>query len=53
VLVDDPISTSGSWTRAHVVTHEPGDTLGFRHDHTRPESATCVEDDTSRLLASH
>jgi hypothetical protein len=44
VLVDDSIWTAGSWTPANIMGHELGHTLGFRHEHTRPEAGTCFED---------
>ena len=53
VLVDDSIWTSGSWTPANIVGHELGHTLGFRHEHTRPESGTCFEDTNWRPLTPY
>ena len=38
------LQTSGSWTPANILGHELGHTLGFRHEHTRPEAGTCFED---------
>lgn len=35
---------SGSWTPGNIMGHELGHTLGFRHEHTRPEAGTCFED---------
>lgn len=35
---------AGSWTPGNIMGHELGHTLGFRHEHTRPESGTCFED---------
>jgi serine protease len=34
-----------------VVRHELGHTLGFRHEHTRPESGACFEDNNWRPLS--
>ena len=53
VLVDDSIWTSGSWTPANILGHELGHTLGFRHEHTRPESGTCFEDNNWRPLTPY
>jgi serine protease len=33
-----------------ILRHELGHTLGFRHEHTRPESGTCFEDNSWRSL---
>ena len=35
---------SGSWTPGNILGHELGHSLGFRHEHTRPEAGTCFED---------
>jgi len=53
VLVDDSIWTSGSWTPSNILGHELGHTLGFRHEHTRPESGTCFEDNNWRPLTPY
>jgi len=53
VLVDDSIWTSGSWTPANIMGHELGHTLGFRHEHTRPEAGTCFEDNSWRPLTPY
>ena len=53
VLVDDSIWTSGSWTPVNILGHELGHTLGFRHEHTRPESGTCFEDNNWRPLTPY
>ena len=53
VLVDDSIWTSGSWTPSNILAHELGHTLGFRHEHTRPEAGTCFEDNNWRPLTPY
>jgi serralysin len=41
------------YTLAGILRHELGHTLGFRHEHTRPESGTCFEDNSWRALTSY
>lgn len=53
VLIDDSIWSSGSWTPTNILGHELGHTLGFRHEHTRPESGTCFEDNNWRALTPY
>lgn len=53
VLVDDSIWSSGTWTPANIMGHELGHTLGFRHEHTRPEAGTCFEDNNWRPLTPY
>jgi len=53
VLIDDSIWSSGSWTPTNILGHELGHTLGFRHEHTRPESGTCFEDNNWRPLTPY
>lgn len=53
VLVDDSIWSSGSWEPVDIMGHELGHTLGFRHEHTRPEAGTCFEDTNWRPLTPY
>jgi hypothetical protein len=53
VLIDDSIWTSGAWEPIDIIGHELGHTLGFRHEHTRPESGTCFEDNNWRPLTPY
>ncbi len=41
------------YTLAGVLRHELGHTLGFRHEHTRPEAGTCFEDWSWRALTPY
>ncbi|WP_139977933.1 matrixin family metalloprotease [Nocardioides litoris] len=53
VLVDDSLTTSG-WSPANILGHELGHTLGFRHEHTRPEAGgVCFEDNNWRPLTGY
>lgn len=52
VLVDDSIWTSG-WSPTNVLGHELGHVLGFRHEHTRPESGACYENSSWRPLTPY
>ena len=52
VLVDDSVTSSG-WPPSNILGHELGHTLGFRHEHTRPESGTCFEDNNWRPLTPY
>ncbi|MCZ6890341.1 MAG: matrixin family metalloprotease [Gammaproteobacteria bacterium] len=55
VLINSSAFTlgSGNLTLTGVLRHELGHTLGFRHEHTRPEAATCFEDANWRPLTSY
>jgi Dual-action HEIGH metallo-peptidase len=45
--------SSGSWEPGDILGHELGHTLGFRHEHTRPEAGTCFEDNNWRPLTPY
>ncbi len=40
-------------TLTGILRHELGHSLGLRHEHTRPESGTCFEDNNWRALTSY
>lgn len=40
-------------TLAGVLRHELGHTLGFRHEHTRPEAGVCFENQSWRALTAY
>jgi serralysin len=41
------------YTLTGILRHELGHTLGFRHEHTRPEAGTCFEDNNWRSLTTY
>jgi hypothetical protein len=47
------LQNSGSWTPGNILGHELGHTLGFRHEHTRPEAGTCFEDNNWYALTPY
>jgi hypothetical protein len=54
ILIDgSAFGNLGPWSLTGVLTHELGHTLGFRHEHTRPESGTCFEDNNWRALTPY
>ena len=54
VLVNaDSLFSSGNWEASDIMGHELGHTLGFRHEHTRPEAGTCFEDNNWRPLTAY
>jgi hypothetical protein len=44
----DVTAFSSSWSLEGILMHELGHTLGFRHEHTRPEAGRCFEDNNWR-----
>lgn len=54
ILIDTScFGNLGAYTLAGVLTHELGHTLGFRHEHTRPDAGTCFEDNSWRALTAY
>ena len=53
ILIDASTWSVTSWTPRGIIRHEIGHTLGFRHEHTRPEAGTCFEDNNWRSLTSY
>jgi serralysin len=54
ILVDcTSFGNINPWSLAGIMRHELGHTLGLRHEHTRPESGTCFEDNNWRALTSY
>lgn len=54
VLIDSSaFQTNSNPTVIGILRHELGHTLGFRHEHTRPEAGTCFEDNQWRALTPY
>jgi len=54
VLIDcTSFGNISPWTLAGVLRHELGHTIGLRHEHTRPESGTCFEDNNWAALTAY
>ncbi|MFP2925658.1 M57 family metalloprotease [Pyxidicoccus sp. 3LG] len=54
VLIDSTsFGNNAPWTLAGILRHELGHTLGFRHEHTRPEARACFEDNNWRAVTGY
>ncbi len=54
VLIDcTSFGNISPWTLAGVLRHELGHTIGFRHEHTRPEAGVCFENNSWRALTPY
>ena len=54
VLIDSgAFGNNGPTSLLGILRHELGHTLGFRHEHTRPEAGTCFEDNQWRELTPY
>ena len=56
VIINDSsfrLNPNGNLSLRGILRHELGHTLGFRHEHTRPEAGTCFEDTDWSPLTSY
>jgi len=54
-ILVNPVSlvTTPGWPPGNILGHELGHTLGFRHEHTRPEAGVCFENLNWRPLTPY
>ena len=54
-ILVNPVSlvTTPDWPPGNILGHELGHTLGFRHEHTRPEAGVCFENFNWRPLTPY
>lgn len=53
VLIDSSQFGPNAWKMENLMAHEIGHTLGFRHEHTRPEAGACFEDRNYQALTAY
>jgi len=53
VLIDNTAFTTQGISLDGILRHELGHTLGFRHEHTRPEAGVCFEDNNWQALTPY
>jgi hypothetical protein len=53
LISSSSFGTITPYTLAGVLRHELGHTIGFRHEHTRPEARACFEDNFWRALTAY
>ena len=53
LIQEDSFENADPYTLAGILKHEVGHTLGFRHEHTRPEAGVCYEDSNWRALTGY